>query len=194
MKTFAHLGLLAACAALTITPSVHAQPPSTDDYVPPPPQPPIPGYHEPGVTAREELIPREVTTFFMEAARSGMKEVAVSETVLPNLANPEVREFARRMIKDHTASNKELKALAARKGVVLPPENRNTDLIEKWSEKSDSLDQDYVEEMVSDHQKAVELFETGTKADDPQLAEFARKVLPTLKHHLEEAKRLKQAR
>jgi putative membrane protein len=41
-----------------------------------------------------------------------------------------------------------------------------------------------------DHTKAIALFESASRAEDPQLAEFAQKTLPTLKVHKQLAEKL----
>ena len=41
-----------------------------------------------------------------------------------------------------------------------------------------------------DHNKAIALFESATKASDPDLAGFAKKTLPTLKEHKQMAEKL----
>ncbi len=187
-----HLGFyrfFAACAAVFPVSLLVAQDtPST------PPQPPPAGYHEPGVTTHGDIVKRSDRVFLEKATESGTKEIVVSETVLPNVTKPAVRDFARRVIKDHAALRKELKALADRKGVSLPAEDKQVDLVEKWSEQSETLDEDYIDEMVSDHKDVLELFEKGAKSSDPEIAGFARDALPKLKEHLEEAKRHKEAR
>ncbi|MDF3057159.1 MAG: hypothetical protein K0R17_1374 [Rariglobus sp.] len=182
--------VVAACAVLVLSCPLFAEGNN-------PPQPQPPGYNEPGpgVTTKESMVSRGDRKFLEKAAESGLKEVTVSQAVLANLSTPEAREFAQMMVKDHTAANEELKMLAMRKSVPLPPEDKKMDLTKKWSEKpgNRNLDEDYLKEMVSDHKDAVELFEKGTKADDPDIAAFARKTLPTLKHHLELAQGKKHA-
>jgi putative membrane protein len=126
--------------------------------------------------------------FFEKAAKSGEKEVAVSQAVLPHLTNPQVRSFAQQMISDHTMANTELKSLAMSKGVTLPTMDQK--LSAKWSEKKGDTDEDYVEEMISDHKEAVELFEKASKSQDAEIAAFASSTLPKLQHHLESAKEL----
>lgn len=156
-----------------------------------PPQPRPPGYHEPGpgVTVKENAVSDKDKTFLEKAAKSGIKEVAVSKAVLSRVTTSEAREFAEMMIADHTAANEELKALAKNKFVPLPAETDADEFTEKWGKKSGDLEKAYLKEMVSDHKAAVELFEKGAESDDPEIAAFARKLLPKLKHHLEEAKR-----
>lgn len=135
-------------------------------------------------------LSRSDRNFFEKAAKSGMKELAVSQSVLARLVNPQVKEFAQMMVTAHTSANAELMALASAKGVTLPV--KETKFQEKWSKKTDELDEDYVEEMVSDHKDAVELFEDAAKSKDADIAAFAQKTLPKLQQHLTMAKDLEK--
>jgi putative membrane protein len=81
-------------------------------------------------------------------------------------------------------------ALAQKKGVMLPARDKTMKFEEKWSKKTKDLDDDYVKEMVDDHQDAVDLFENAAKSDDPEIAAFAMKILPKLQQHLSMAKDL----
>lgn len=145
-----------------------------------------------GATTAVKLS-RSDRNFFEKAAKSGMKEVSVSKATLDRLMNPQAKAFAQMMVSDHSKANSELMELAAKKGVTLPAKDEAPKLMEKWSKKTDDLDEDYMEEMVDDHQEAVELFENASKSEDPDIAAFARKTLPTLQHHLTMAKDLKKA-
>jgi putative membrane protein len=130
-------------------------------------------------------------SFFKKAATGGMKEVAVSQAVMDHLTNPQVRTFAQTMITDHTAANAELAVLAGNKGVTLPgPDEAIT---EKWSKKDNGADKDYIDEMVTDHQEVVKLFEKTTKSSDADISAFAQKMLPTLQHHLQMAEDLQKS-
>lgn len=138
-------------------------------------------------------LSRSDRNFFEKAAKSGIKEVSVSQATLDRLMNPQAKAFAQMMVSDHSKANSELMELAAKKGVVLPPKDEAPKLMEKWSKKTKDLDEDYIDEMVDDHQEAVKLFEDATKSEDAEISAFARKTLPTLQHHLTMAKDLKKA-
>ena len=57
--------------------------------------------------------------------------------------------------------------------------------------KGAEFDKAYIKHMVEDHEKAVKLFENASKnLKDPGLKAFATKTLPTIKEHLEMAKKL----
>lgn len=131
-------------------------------------------------------------SFFEKAAKSGMEEVAVSQAAMPNLANAQAKDFANMMVSDHTGANEELKSLAAKKGVTLPAKQPDT---KKWaSGKKKKADSAYMDKMVKDHEEAVELFtKASQKSDDAEVQAFAAKTLPTLQHHLEQAKSIQQA-
>ncbi len=133
-------------------------------------------------------------TFIEKAAKSGMKEVTVSQATLNQLSNPELRDFAQTMISDHTNANQELMSIAQQKGVMLPQKDmdKQQKMTEKWSKKTEDLDKDYISEMVDDHEEAVELFEKATRSTDSDISTFAQKTLPKLQHHLMMAKNLKQ--
>jgi putative membrane protein len=128
--------------------------------------------------------------FFEEAAKSGMKEVEVSNAVKARLADAQVRNFAEMMVADHTAANSELQSLAASKGFTLPVEKK--DFAAKWADKDKDLDKDYVETMEDDHEDAVKLFQKASRSEDAEIAAFAQKTLPKLQHHLETVRTLKQ--
>jgi len=128
--------------------------------------------------------------FIEQAAKAGMKEVDVSQQALMHLTAPEVRNFAQQMVNDHSRANEELQALAAKKGVTLPAPSAKA--AHKWAENKKDVDDEYLAEMTNDHKDAVDLFEKAAKSQDPDIAAFAMKTLPTLRHHLETVKMLKK--
>lgn len=142
-----------------------------------------------------EHLSRADRNFFEKASKSGIKEVAVSESVMNRLGNQQVKQFAQTMVQDHSQANAELMALAQKKGVVLPAKDDLSKLTNKWSTKKDGKDlaEDYMKEMVSDHKDAVDLFEKASKSEDPDIAAFANKTLPKLQAHLQHAKQLERA-
>lgn len=140
--------------------------------------------------AADSSVSHSDKSFFEKAAKSGDEEVAVSKAALPHLTNAQAKEFAQMMVSDHSAAGQELQALAAKKGVALPAKQPDTD---KWNKAKKDYDAEYIKKMVSDHEDAVSLFtKTSKKADDAEVQAFAAKTLPTLQHHLEMAKTIKQ--
>lgn len=150
------------------------------------------GGHDGATVAKDSKIKHDDKAFFEKVARSGDKEVKTSQAVLPQLTNTSVKAFAQMMVSDHTAAGSELKLLAASKGVTLSTPQIN--YAEKWSGKDHKeIDEDYIEEMISDHKDAVDLFEKAAKSEDADIAVFASKTLPVLRSHLETARTLEKA-
>src|SRR5258706_4921909 len=57
--------------------------------------------------------------FLAEAAHGGMIEVRLGEVAKQKATSQSVRDFAQRMITDHSKANDELKQIAATKGAVI---------------------------------------------------------------------------
>ncbi len=121
---------------------------------------------------------------------SGMAEVELSRLALDKSQNAEVRQFAERMVTDHTRANEELQALAQKKGVSLPTTldaEHQTAKQRLQGLSQAEFDRAYVDVMVKDHEAAVELFsEQAESASDGDVKSFAEKTLPILREHLKQ--------
>ena len=135
----------------------------------------------------------EPAAFVENAAMSGMAEVELGRLALLKSRDENVREFAQRMVTDHTKANQELTTIASAKGIT-PPKNLDAEHqshLKMLREKSGAdFDRAYSEHMKMDHSKAVSLFEGASRSDDPAVAGFAKKTLPTLKEHKQLAQKL----
>lgn len=134
--------------------------------------------------------------FFNKAAAGGMFEVEAGKLAESRGQGAQVKSFGAMLVKDHSAANDELKALASRKGVTLPAtlprEHQQT--LDKLGKAKD-FDKEFIQEVgLKDHKKDIALFEKTSKdAKDPDVKAFAGKTLPTLKMHLQHAEGLKTA-
>lgn len=129
--------------------------------------------------------------FFTKASSDGAGEVQMAQLAQQKASSPQTKALAQQLMKDHTAANKQLAALANRKhaDVVLQPQP--SDVMDKLQSLSGSdFDKAYASAMVGGHQKAIELFDAASHSSDPDVAAFAGKTLPTLRHHLEMAQAL----
>ena len=133
-------------------------------------------------------VPAADRDFALEAARAGQKEVQLGNLAASQAGAPPVRDFAQQMVADHSAANDELKTLASAAGLTLPAVEPASSLADLTGAQ---FDQAYVAEMVSDHQKAVALFEKeANQGTHKALRDFATAQLPTLSHHLQMAQEL----
>jgi putative membrane protein len=148
------------------------------------------------VPAFAQSASQQDKTFAGEAAQGGKAEIDLGRYMEEHGHNVKVREFGHRMVTDHTAADTKLRAAATQSTVQLPaapaPDEKKT-LSELHKLKGAALDRAYVDDMVKDHQKDVQLFqqeaESGT---NPQLKSFAQETLPTLQQHLSQAQELQK--
>lgn len=126
--------------------------------------------------------------FLQAASGGGIFEVQAAELAGKRAKDAQVRAFAAKMIEQHTAVNKEIRALAAAKNVSLPDQPAEPDratLHELSSRTGAEFDQLYIRKAAVDaHATANRLFETAAKeSEDTQVREFAARTLPMLSDH-----------
>ena len=101
--------------------------------------------------------------------------------------NPDVKRFAEKMVRDHTAANKELTTIANETGVEIP-KTLDTDHQkihdQLQSRHGKGFDQQYMRVMVDDHDQAVKLFgQEDSVGHDSRLKQFAHTTLSTIEEH-----------
>ena len=149
-----------------------------------------------GVAFAADKVSRGDKEFFEKAAAGGMFEVEVGKLAESKAKDGDVKAFGATLVKDHSAGNDELKALAEKKGVKLPgalPKAQQKEL-DKLA-KAKNFDKDFVQHAgLQDHRKTIQLFEKTSKGSkDEDIKAFASKTLPTLKEHLQKAEDLSKA-
>jgi putative membrane protein len=72
--------------------------------------------------------------FVSDAAVGGMKEMFLSEAALVTSTNDDIKSFAKRMVKDHSAANKKLAKIAEAEGLNFPPTNTFSADDPNWSD------------------------------------------------------------
>jgi putative membrane protein len=138
------------------------------------------------------------TDFVKKAGAAGAAEVEMGKLGAEKATDAEVKAFAQKMVTDHTKANKELMAAAKAKGLEVPTEPglMHKGMQEKFEHQSADHDfnEDFMEQMVRDHESAVELFQTAANDTslDPDLRALAKKTLPTLQQHLADAQKLEE--
>ena len=132
--------------------------------------------------------------FVKKAAGSGLFEVREGQLALSMASSPDVRQFAQRIVNDHTRANQELLALVSRKGWTMPRamSNEEVDMFNRLARvQRAEFDKSYVDQQTKAHEQAVELFDRASKeCQDPDLKAWAAKTLPTLREHLELARKI----
>jgi putative membrane protein len=175
-----HVRIAAGVAAVFLAAAAQAASPRTD---------PAPIVRDRTVQA-EPALKRADRTFIEKAAKAGLDEVEISRVAATRTSNPDVKRFAQMIIADHEAAHEELGALASMKGVNLPAK----ETAERWEKRdAKSFDREYIDKMVADHDNTVKMFEKhATDGTDLETVAYARKHLPKLQSHLQQASDLKR--
>jgi putative membrane protein len=135
-------------------------------------------------------IDDEGSTFIRKGLEAGLTEIKASKIAETNSKNSRIISFAKMMIADHGEAGDELEKIAIKKRVtggdsVSTEHQKNIDDIATKS--GAAFDRAYIQMMVNDHQEAVKLFTGATIDRTADIQNFAKKVLPTLKMHLDSA-------
>jgi len=126
--------------------------------------------------------------FYRDAAEGGIAEVAMGILAQQKAQSPSVKDFGAQMVKDHSAANEKLKALAQSKNITLPA-NPSVDEMEAKSKlqvlSGQSFDKSYIKGMIKDHEEDIAEFKKeAASGQDPDARAFASATLPTLQAHL----------
>jgi putative membrane protein len=132
--------------------------------------------------------------FIKEASIGGMAEIEAGKLAQQRAQRPQVKDFARRMVADHTKANESLGSLektaktAAHKDLDMDHKVMRAQLS---ALDGAAFDQAYVRAQVMDHQKTAQLleWEIGSGQSDAVKA-YAKATLPVVLDHLQHAQRL----
>ena|SRR5579872_839943 len=159
--------------------------------------PPVAGAQDAAAGAVGQVSALATTTaqgFVTAAATSDMYEIAAAKIAEQKSHNPQVKQFAAKMIHDHTASTAALKkVLAGNANLQAPTEldERRKGMINNLNAAGANFDKTYMDQQVAAHEEAVSLLQGyQSKGDNADLKAFAAKILPTVQGHLDMAKQI----
>lgn len=140
----------------------------------------------------------DAAEFMTKSYSASLMEIEAGKLAQQKATNPQVKEFAGMMVKDHTAASKEMRDLATSKNITLP-DSMSSDHMDHVRELRDKtgadFDKAYMDRMESAHSDDVSRFEDVAEDDDYDDAEikaFANKTLPKLRQHHDRAKQIKE--
>lgn len=135
--------------------------------------------------------------FVKNAAIGSQFEILSSRMALEKSQNPTVKQFAQKMIEDHTKADSQLKTTlpSSSAGLASMPstlDSKHQQVLDRLKAVSGStFDQEYLKAQMDAHQHAVTIFQDyATNGDDPVLKNFSTQTLPVLKQHQEHVTQL----
>ena len=125
--------------------------------------------------------------FILAAAQGGMTEVKLGEMAAQKGMRDDVKAFGQMMVKDHTAINGDLKALAAQKDVTLPDslDAKHQRMVDKMAALTGSeFDDAYIGGMIKDHKMDAKEFKAeSAETKDADIKRFVDKSIPVVDGH-----------
>jgi putative membrane protein len=120
---------------------------------------------------------------------SNQKEIAMGKMAEKNGTSKDVIKYGKMLVKDHSAADKKVVALAKKEKLTLPtpPEAKHDDM----GAKGPAFDSKFAKDMVDDHKKDVaEATTARDNTTDEQLKKLLTELVPTLQKHQDAAQKI----
>ena len=104
--------------------------------------------------------------FVDKAATGGMAEVQLSKLAMDKAQSAEVKQFARKMVEDHTKADLQLKQIAEKKDIAVPSamETEHQKTYDRLAQlEGADFDKQYMRAMAKDHDQTVKLFQEQSR-------------------------------
>jgi putative membrane protein len=132
--------------------------------------------------------------FVQKAMQGSLAEVQLGQLTLQKSNNEQVKQFAQKMIDDHTKLNEQMKPVAQQLGVSVPqqPSKKDSKNIAKMQQLSGTdYDQAYIRDMVKDHKQDLSDFQTeASNGQDATVKDAATQGSKVIAQHLQMVQQL----
>jgi putative membrane protein len=146
-----------------------------------------------GCASAHAATPQD-TIFVHQAALGGMTEVQAGQLAETKATAPAVKDFAAKMVADHTPNNQELLQLADSKGITPPDaldQRHRRQLAALRAAPASRFDSVYIRTQIAGHEAMEAVMRKEIRSGtDPDLKAFATKTLPVVLSHLQLAEQL----
>ena len=128
-------------------------------------------------------------SFVKEASAGNQSEIALAQLAQTKAQNPEVKNLAEMLQKDHQQAQEKLQTIAQAHNLTLDAtpswtERRTESKLEKLS--GAEFDQQYAKDMLEDHASDIKKFEKASQnIEDTDVKQYAQEILPKLQAHLQ---------
>jgi putative membrane protein len=134
--------------------------------------------------------------FVKKALEGGMAEVQLGQLALQKSSNDDVKQFAQKMVDDHTKMGDQMKPIAQQIGVKVPdaPSKKDQALMAKMQAlNGDAFDKAYMKDMVKDHKADLNDFKTeAASGSEPTVKNAASQGAQVISQHLQMAEQINQ--
>jgi putative membrane protein len=142
--------------------------------------------------AQDKKVDKDSQSFIKNAIEGNIAEVDVGKLAQEKGKSDGVKKMGKMLVDDHSKANDEAKSVAQQVGVE-PPSGASIGEQATYLKlkvlSGDTFDKSFANTMVSDHQKDIKEYQKESSKSDP-VGQYAKKTLPTLQKHLQEAQQL----
>ncbi len=140
----------------------------------------------PGQGASNTMMDRD---FVKEALQGGMAEVQMGQLALQKSNNDQIKQFAQKMVNDHTQLGEQMKPIAQQLGVKEPTglSKKDKETVAKLQNlNGDAFDKAYVQTMLKDHKHDEMAFKREAQTGaDPNVKQAATQGEQVIASHLQ---------
>jgi putative membrane protein len=145
-----------------------------------------------GAASANTIGPHDTAAFVSNASQSDMYEIQAAQLAETRSKNPDIKAFAKMMVKDHTATSKAMGPLATAAGQTPAAklDDRRQGFLDNLTKASDAdFDKTYVDQQVAAHGEALDLMQGyGKDGSDAGLKGAANDTAPKVQMHLDKIK------
>jgi putative membrane protein len=146
-----------------------------------------------GMQAAGQASPMD-KMFVRKAMQGGMAQVQLGQLTLQKTDNDQVKQFAQRMIDDHTRMNDQMKPVAQQLGVDVPAQISKKDratMAKLQALSGAAYDQAYIKDMVKDHKQDLSDFQMeASSGQDQTVKDAASQGSKVIAQHLQLAQQM----
>ncbi|AXC14484.1 putative exported protein [Acidisarcina polymorpha] len=134
--------------------------------------------------------------FVRKALEGGMAEVQLGQLALQKSSNDDVKQFAQKMIDDHTKLGDQMKPIAQQIGVKVPdgPSKKDQATMARLQAlNGDAFDKAYIKDMVKDHKTDLSEFKNEAQNGTiPAVKDAANQGSQVISQHLQMIEQISQ--
>jgi len=137
----------------------------------------------------QQAVPRETTQHFIhDAAVTATKEFQLATILLERTRDPDVRDLAKQIARDHRSTGEDLTDLGKRYSSAVPQDRGGTtpvDLVEFQRMPERELNQAFIELMIAIHRQDLPRFlRQANEGESREIRAFGKKGLVLVREHL----------
>jgi len=144
--------------------------------------------------AQDKNADKDSVKFIKNAIEGNYAEVDAGKLAQEKGKSDTVKQYGAMLVKDHSEANDKAVAAAKQLGVDPPTGSgvmAKAEYVKLKVLSGDTFDRSFAKGMVKDHQNDIKEYQKESAKSDAA-GSYAKEVLPTLKHHLQEAQSMNQ--